>query len=244
MRVVESLLANALLSVGRATLQMVLPSWCVACGGELPLRGRTASCCPACWASLPKIDGAKCRSCAVPIPGGTVCLPCMLHPLPLDWCDAWGSYRDALQQILHAFKFDLHDFYDTPLAGLLHETLRERGDFAFDAIVPIPMTSAKERRRGYNQAELLARALAERTGIPSERLLTKTRDGASQSTLAKEERAANVHKAFAASPETRKKSILLVDDICTTGETLRACARELQKRGATRVCAISVAKAT
>ena len=146
---------------------------------------------------------------------------------------------------MHAFKFERHDFLDDPLAMLLEETLRRRGDLEFDAIVPVPMGRASQRRRGYNQAELLARALGRRLSIDCRpRLLTKTAEKQTQSTLARAQRAANVRGVFTAGEGARDRSILIVDDISTTGETFRACAEELLASGASRVCAIAVAKAT
>lgn len=214
---------------------------------------------------MPRIDGSKCVSCALPLhvgsrvpefPGSRVgetgelgnpgtrqpmCLDCQLDPLPVDWCDAWGRYSGTLEALLGAFKFRHHDFLDDAFAGLLDDVLTDR---AFDALVPVPMHRTKERRRGYNQAELLARALARRTGIPCELLLTKREERGTQSTLDRKARAANVRGLFEASPRADGRAILLIDDICTTGETLRACATELLRRGAARVCAITVAKAT
>jgi ComF family protein len=248
---VETRLSTTLSNIGREALRIVLPSWCVACDRDLPWRDRIASCCGACWRSLPQITSGKCQSCALPLPAvgpapsaPFVCIPCSLNPLGLDWCDAWGEYRDGLERLLHGFKFGHHDFLDEPLAGLLEETLRMRGDFSFDAIVPIPMHRSHKRTRGYNQAELLAEALARRVAItcrPS--LLSKVAARQRQSTLARAERVANVRGVFAASPSVAGQSILIVDDICTTGETLRSAARALLDAGAARVCAISVAKA-
>jgi len=172
---------------------------------------------------------------------GDLCFDCMPDPLPLDWCEAWGRYSGPLERVLHALKFERHDFLDDQLAALLHETMR---DFDFDAIVPVPMHWLRRHHRGYNQAELLARALSRRIGIPAELLLRKTHGGSPQSTLARDARARNVRKAFAASPRAKGKRILIVDDICTTGETLRACARVLLGAGSSRVCAIAIAKAT
>ena len=240
---VESTLAGALSFLGREAARIVLPSWCAACGGELPWRDRTASCCARCWSALPKITSIKCDSCALPLSGEQParCIDCQLDPLPLVWCDAWGHYAGVLEHLLHAFKFKHHDFLDGAFASLPEETLRERD---FDAIVPVPMSRKKERRRGYNQAELLARALAKRIDVRCEMLLTKKSDGPTQSLLDRSERAANVRHAFHASKRTNGKAILIVDDICTTGETLRACANELLRAGASRVCAITVAKAS
>jgi ComF family protein len=224
----------------------LLPSWCVVCRGELPWRARVASCCDACWSELPAIRGAKCVSCALPLPGDDAtlrCIDCQADPAPLAWCDAWGRYGGGLDRILHAFKFEKHDFLDAPLASLLDSLLLARGDLQFDAVVPVPMSRSKERRRGYNQAELLARALARRAGIGCSLLLTRRDERETQSTLDRAQRAANVRGAFAASPESKGKSILIVDDICTTGETLRACATEFVRAGAVRVAAVAVAKA-
>lgn len=245
---VQTRLVSALSLVGREALRIVLPASCVVCGLELPWRDRVASCCGPCWASLPRIATAKCRSCAQPAAiadlADFLCVACHRDPLPLDWCEAWGEYREGLEKLLHALKFARHDFLDDALAGLVEEALQARGDATFDALVPVPMSRRRERRRGYNQAELLARALSFRIGVPCDMtLLTRRSESATQSTLPRRERAANVRKAFRASPEAKGRSILIVDDICTTGETLRACATALRANGAERVCAVAVAKA-
>src|SRR5260370_847027 len=207
--------ASALSILGREALRIVLPAWCVVCERQLPWRDRTASCCRDCWAALPRIITPKCRSCALPIVDDALCIDCLLDPLPLDWCEAWGHYRGGLERLLHAFKFERHDFFDAPLAELLEGTLR---DHDFDAVVPVPMSRARKRRRRYNQAELLARALSRRTGIRCEPLLTTPGQRKTQSTLTRPDRAANVKGAFAASEPTKERSILIIDDVCTTRE--------------------------
>ncbi len=237
----ETPLANALSMIGREALRIVLPAWCVVCERQLPWRDRTASCCRDCWAGLPRIASPKCPSCALPLVDDALCIDCLVDPLPLEWCEAWGHYRGGLERLLHAFKFERHDFFDTPLAELLEATMRVRD---FDAIVPVPMSRARERQRGYNQSELLARALSRRTGIPCERLLTTRGQRKTQSTLTRRERAENVRSAFVASARTDCRRVLIIDDVCTTRETLRACAAALQAGGAARVCASAVAKAS
>ncbi len=172
------------------------------------------------------------------------CIACLDDPLPVDWTEAWGHYRGSLERLLHAFKFERHDFLDAPLSELLESAIRTRGDVDFDGVVPVPMHRSKLRRRGYNQAELLGRTLARRLRLRCEpRLLRKSLERSPQSTLPRNERAANVRGAFAASPRAHGRSLLLVDDICTTGETLRACANALLAQKAARVCAVVVAKA-
>ena len=238
------MLSSALSNIGREALRIVLPSSCISCGGDTPWRDRVASCCGPCWRSLPRIESAKCGSCALPLPGGTLCISCSADPLPVAWCDAWGEYRDGLQRVLHAFKFERHDFLDSHLAALMVQTLRARDDLSFDVIAAVPMHAAKRRRRGYNQAELLAEAVAKKIAIPFDaKLLAKRAEKETQSSLARAARAMNVRDVFEASDRAEDRSILLIDDICTTGETFRACARELMGRGARRVAAISLAKA-
>lgn len=177
--------------------------------------------------------------------GDFLCLRCVDDPLPVDWCDAWGEYRGGLERLVQALKFERHDFLDEALAGLLEERLQERGERGFDALVPVPMSRRRERKRGYNQSELLARALSYRLGTPCDMtLLMRRAEGATQSTLPRRDRKANVSGAFHAASASKDQSILIVDDICTTGETFRACAAALRAAGASRVCALAVAKAS
>ncbi|MEA2488550.1 MAG: hypothetical protein QOH21_342, partial [Acidobacteriota bacterium] len=108
----------------------------------------------------------------------------------------------------------------------------------------VPMPARKERRRGYNQAGLLAAALSRRLAIPCDMtLLVRRSDRATQASLPRRERAANVRDAFGATAGAQGKSILIVDDISTTGETFRACAAAIVAQRPARVCAVAVAKA-
>lgn len=249
MLAVPSPITGALAAIGREAVRIVLPSWCVVCGDELPWRTRKMSCCIGCWSELPKIETVRCRSCALPRSGAVqdefTCIDCLNDPLPVDWCDAWGRYSGGLERLLHALKFERHEFLAKPLSELLEERLLERDDLAFDIIAAIPMHPAKERSRGYNQAALIAGALSRRIAIPFHRtLLRKNAEREAQSTLSRAARVANVRGVFSATTQTKDSSILLVDDICTTGETLRAAAQVLLRSGAKRVCAITVAKAS
>lgn len=241
-----SAVLQTLSMLGRETVRIVLHASCVACDRPLLWRDRVGSCCRSCWESLPAITGAKCQTCALPWSGEDPeyrCGNCLIDPLPVEWAEAWGHYRGSLERILHAFKFSRHDWFSDPLAGLLAELLRSRGDLGFDAVTAVPMHRSKVRRRGYNQAELLARQLSRRLALPFEGdLLTKSVERVPQSSLPRAERAANVRNAFVAAKRAKQRSILLVDDVSTTGETLRACASTLQRAGATRICAVVVAK--
>lgn len=179
-----------------------------------------------------------------PQDGPITCIGCSAEPLPTDWIAAWGHYRGSLESVLYALKFGRHDFLAGPLSELLAARFSTLSDSDFDLVAPVPMHRSKLRERGYNQAELLARHFARRTHLAHDRnLLQKTRNNSTQSQLPRKERAANVRSVFTADPRVKGRSVLVIDDICTTGETLRACAVVLLKQGARRVAALTIARA-
>ena len=234
-------LARIVTTLGRESLRIVLPSWCIVCGEDLPWVDRRTSCCNGCWSAVEEIGPGKCRSCALPLVDAGLCIPCLENPLPLDWCEAFTRYDKGAESILHAFKFGRHHFLAAPLAEWLASSLPDRD---FDVIVGVPMSFWKRASRGYNQADLLARELSRLIALPAEKLLHVKKPRRRQSQLPRTERALNVRHAFSASPDASGKSVLIVDDISTTGETFRACANALLEAGASRVCAVAIAKAT
>jgi ComF family protein len=112
-----------------------------------------------------------------------------------------------------------------------------------DAIVPVPLYPARARERGFNQAELVARELARWLGRPVESgWLARIKDTLSQTGLTPVQRVENVRGAFEARAKLDRQRILLLDDVCTTGATLNACARALRRGGAASVQAVTVAR--
>lgn len=227
---------------------MTLGSRCVVCEQELPARRRVASCCVECWKGLPRLDDGRCSLCGLPGAGlsareGTNCPRCLTKPLETTWIDSWGRYESGLAKVLHAFKFAGHTFMAEPLSDLLADVVHARADRKADVIISVPMYPAKERKRGFNQAELLGRGLSKRVGVRfGDRLLRKVEERQTQSDLNKDARRANVQGTFAASRRVSGLRILIVDDICTTGETLSACAAALRVEGAAEVTAMTVAR--
>lgn len=233
--------------LGRETLRIVLPALCVVCAGELPWKDRKASCCGGCWASLPRIRGGACRRCGTPNPRGDgwwTCLGCQAaegDALEEIW--AWGPYGAGLERLIQSFKFEGHHFLARPLGKRLAEGWLEEHVAEDEVVVPVPMHPAKLARRGFNQSALLARSFARRIGLRMEPLLAKTRDTEPQSRLPRDGREKNLRGAFRAAGPIRGRSVLLVDDVCTTGTTLRAAAAAAVKGGAARVRAAVVARA-
>ncbi len=131
-------------------------------------------------------------------------------------------------------------------AERLAEVIRNAGeDFRADAIVPVPLHPDRQRERGYNQAELIARPLAKRLGLKlGAYLLMRTKPRPAQLVLSRSEHWKSVRGAYATRKGVRvdKLRILLVDDVLTTGATLDACARVLKAAGAASVLGITVAR--
>jgi len=153
---------------------------------------------------------------------------------------AIGSYEGALRAIVHALKYEGRRSLARPLAALM----RERGAEVLagsDCLVPVPLHPTRRRARGFNQALDLARHL----GRPIRKALRRVRATPTQTGLPAAQRHRNVRDAFAMAPRTPLLSgatVVLVDDVSTTGATLEACARVLKAAGAREVRALLAAR--
>lgn len=146
-------------------------------------------------------------------------------------------YDDIARNCIHRFKFQDKRY----LADLFAGYMRIPEEWSADVIVPVPLHTKRFRERGYNQAELLARRISEKSGIPlDKKLLCRIRNTEKQSlTESAGLRASNVMDAFLASNAAACHNIILVDDVCTTGSTLSECAKELKGKGAYNVYAVT-----
>lgn len=166
----------------------------------------------------------------------------------LDRLFGWGSYEDKiLREALRRFKY--HGTYGlaSPLTQILHDLIKPHlSSFSEKTVIlPIPLHPRKELDRGYNQAALLAEKLSAETKIPFDAgILKKIKAAPSQTTLSGRERVLNVYDSFGVKfPErVKNKTVLLVDDISTTGATLSEAARVLKNSGAKRVIGLVVAR--
>lgn len=158
-------------------------------------------------------------------------LPC---PAGLNGVSAGLLYNEAIQHCIYRLKYGDAKYIARPLARLM----RLPEGCMPDYLVPVPLYPQRLKDRGYNQSELLARAFSEHTGITVQPfVLARTRQTVPQASLKKEERAGNVLGAFQATVDLRNKTILLIDDVLTTGSTLTACADALRDAGAKAVYA-------
>jgi ComF family protein len=214
-------------------LDVAFPAACSGCGRE----GE-----PLCSACLPALD-ARLR-----LPGGTpIGLPADLPPplLQLEWC---APFAGPVRAALHDLKYGGERRLARPLGQAVARRWRRVSEGA-TLVVPVPVHAERERRRGYDQAALIAAAAAADLGLPCVRALERKRATIAQFELGREDRAANVAGAFRLRGPEREavaaisgRWILLVDDVVTTGATLAACALALEGAGALGVSAIAVAR--
>jgi ComF family protein len=145
--------------------------------------------------------------------------------------------------LIHLYKYGRIQTLSRPLAGLLAAALPL--DERFDAVTAVPLYWRKQWQRGFNQSELLARAIARRRGIAMVRALRRVRSTQTQAGLSNTERRKNVAAAFRsrrAGQTLAGQRVLLIDDVMTTGSTAAACARVLKQAGAARVVLLTVAR--
>ncbi len=175
-----------------------------------------------------------------------LCHLCRRGAYAFDRARSYGVYDDIMVRAIVLLKYHAV----TPLAGLfaarLLETIqREPEAFRLDAVVPVPLDDRRRRERGYNQAELIARPLAKKLGLPLRPLLLLRKHPRPEKLrLTRRERWATVRGAYAVREGANidKLRLLLVDDVFTTGATLDACARALHDAGAAEVVGLTVAR--
>jgi ComF family protein len=162
----------------------------------------------------------------------------------MDGVQAAVTFEGAIRRAIHELKYRGRTELASPLAELM-VTAWGSGLFPVDCVMPVPLHPRRIQERGYNQATLIAELFAQQTHLPIlADALVRTRMTESQTSLGAFARRKNVDGAFTArSSMVRGRSILLVDDVCTTGSTLQACADALREGGASQVYALTVARA-
>jgi len=242
----------------QAALDLLFPALCPLCQTTLGADRRDPLC-GSCWHAITRLGRPRCHVCgaapplammvddpsaaSAPAVPARPCPTCVADPPPYDYARSAAIFEGALREALHAFKFSGKRALARPLGDLAAEhcvaTLSEQ----IEAVVPVPLARERERERGFNQAELLARRVARRLGVPARpRWLVRVRATRPQSDLAAAERRANVRGAFRAGPGVAGRHVLVVDDVLTTGATLGECARALRAGGARRVGVLTVAR--
>ena len=232
---------------------MLLAPDCAVCGAALdaPTRGPV---CPACWRTVRRITPPVCDRCGDPLSAGGSdapppgrCPRCRRPQALIRQRRAVGPYEGALRRLVHVLKYEQRHSLAPPLGRLMRESGADVLAAA-DCAVAVPLHPRRRRGRGFNQAAELAAQL----GLPVVDALRRTRATAPQTELPAGRRRRNVRGAFAPARRFGYRrggagvggaSVVLVDDVTTTGATLEACARVLRRAGAREVRALTLARA-
>ncbi len=220
-----------------AGVDLLYPPTCAGCGR------RGCEWCAECNGRLARLRGRLCPQCGEPLMARSGCPRCCSDALPLV-ARSYARYREPLVRAVLQLKYRPNRRLARCMGGWLDELCR-RERWPVDVVVPVPLSARRQRQRGYNQAELVASALADLLQVPlaCEGLL-RTRETQSQVGLDASLRTQNVHGAFQANPTVvHGRAVLLVDDLLTTGATLAACADSLWAADAAQVFGVTVARA-
>jgi ComF family protein len=235
-------------------LNLIYPETCFICSTPVARR-QDCGICAACWnkAVALRIEPPRCSCCGLPLNNFDkgaeyLCGKCLMNLPPYSGARSFGYYTAELSRLVQALKFHGRRNLVGLLAPLLASAFYEswsREDF--DLIIPVPLHSKRKRERGYNQSELLARALAAQIAMPfSGKALIRFRSTLPQVGLSDSQRFENVRKAFSCIDplQIKNKRVLLIDDVMTTGATASSAAQTLIDGGCFRVSVLTIARAT
>lgn len=226
--------AGLLRAVGHAVLDLVFPPRCAACGEP-----SADPFCAVCADALLPVP-AGCPRCGMPGHAGT-CGACLADPPAFDGVRAGGLFGGPLADAIHALKYGHRPALARPLGRWLAGRVALP---ASAAVVAVPLARGRRIARGYDQAALLASALARAASAPRlPGVLHRVRETAPQVGRSRAERATNVRGAFAASARAAGRDLVLVDDVVTTGATADAAAGALRAAGARSVVVVALARA-
>ena len=220
---------GGLAKAARTCIVALLPRDCFLCAAP----SADSLLCPACTDSLPRLTGERCPVCALPTPAAEICGACLKQAPHFDATQAVFRYDFPVDRLIQALKYAHRLACADFLAG---ELARLSTPLQPDLIVPVPLSAARLAQRGFNQSLEMARPLARALGAPLEiSRIQRRRDTTPQASLPWKERAKNIRHAFDCEIDLAGKTVLLVDDVMTTGATLDELARTLKAHGAARV---------
>lgn len=215
---------------------------CICCGEDI--FDDAHGICEHCLKTLPYLKGRVCLHCSEPlISDGDYCKACKGKHFMFNRAIAPFCYQDRIVSLVHGLKYQNKKFVASPLAYFMAETYKNH-NFNCDIIIPVPLCEKRFKQRGYNQTELIGRELSKCINVSLEcKSLIRVKETPSQTKLTRQQRKDNMIDAFKVvnKKNIKNKVILLIDDVYTTGATINECSKVLNKAGAKKIYALTLA---
>ncbi len=228
--------------IWQGIVDLVYPPKCLVCGDM-----QASYLCAECEAKINMLDGTACPKCALPRLESLRCPKCAEQEFSFDSAMSVGIYEDVLKDAVHQMKYSGHRVMAPVLARLMLQALRGKHWVTgrCGCIVAVPMHPAKERQRGFNQSELIAKEVGRVLALPVlTGVLVRSKSGVAQVGLSLERRMENVIGAFSVKRRDAVdgRNVMLIDDVLTTGSTAESAAFALREAGAKEVHVVTVAR--
>ena len=225
-------------------IEFIFPPACPLCDAPVSVHGEL---CADCWSAMSWITGPKCTCCGYPfpmelsLPDGAMCPVCASGKCELDWIRSACVYDDVSRAAMLPFKHGGRVHYARFMSRAMIWALRDISDIDVDIVMPVPLARGRLFKRGYNQATLLARPIANVMGVKLDIDSVRRRYRPDMGHKNARQRAENIHGVFSVTrPDAiRCKKILLVDDVMTTGATFAELRRVLIRAGASCVYGVT-----
>ena len=233
-----------------ALADIVFPPRCLTCTAIIDHQNHT-SFCPACFSKIHYVRSPLCPCCGIPFEGADgcdhICGDCITSKAVFSVARAVGHYETILLEAIHRFKYNGKIYIGEILGRLMAEFAYPLFNISENSLImPVPLHPKKLRERGFNQSVILAREISKKYSISLDFMtLRRHINTEPQISLGKKERESNVRGVFSvADPERIKgQKIILVDDVYTSGSTVKECARVLMKNKAVTVAVVTLARA-
>ncbi len=225
------------------TLHLFYPPQCPLCESPLADSERLRFVCEGCLAHIRRLEPPWCALCGEPL-GRALCERCAQEEIPFERARSFGFYEGPLARLIQLMKYHKERALIRELVPLLFAVYQQEEKISegVEGITFVPMSPRSERARGFNPSRLMAEALGRLVGKPVFCTLSKIRETRPQAELAGSERLKNLTDAFAPLSQARCQSVLLIDDVYTTGATAKECSRALRSAGYKHIYVLTVAR--
>lgn len=212
----------------KSLFDLAVPAYCISCNEVVNYPEIVI--CSNCYLMIPKIDNQHIMS--------------FLERIPEQHFDnviILFEYSETIQKLMHLYKYQEY----LKLANLFSKSISDKINKHYDIITYVPLHESKERERGFNQSKIIAQIVANNTNLVfGESFISRTKFTTTQTKLTRNQRIQNINKAFIVGKDVSNLSILIIDDVITTGATLNECSRVLKDAGSGIVDIIALATPT